>query len=171
MDKVCFGARRALPYVNVLLLFLALVCAAGGFWYQRQLAGLQQQAATLQQTAAEMNARVEMSITPVNYKPVLEFLEQLWSARSLPGYSQLLGDFSRGSGPELQLEVFKADYADRKVQVEAFGTAQAPFDVSYKAYQGLQQHLRRRGYAISEERFGTRIDRSDFMIRFTKELP
>jgi hypothetical protein len=170
-DRVCLGARRVLPFVNMLLLLLTLICAGGGIHYQRQALDLQRQVDGLRQNEAKLKNWPAVASSQEAYKPIMVLLEQLWRSRALPGYSQLLRDISTGPGSDLQLEVLKADYDDRKVQIEAFGTAHAPFEVSYKAYQGLQQQLRRRGYAIAEEHFETRIDRSDFMIRYAKELP
>jgi hypothetical protein len=170
MEKACYGARRVLPYVNILLLLLTLVCTAGGLWYQHRSADLRNRVAALRANAVKINDRSPAELSLANYEPVLKFLEQLRNARSLPGYSQLLRDFSTAAGSEMQLEVFKADYDDGKVQIEAYGTAQAPFDRSYGAYQGLQQKLRRRGYEILEQHFDTRIDRSDFTLRLVKEL-
>jgi hypothetical protein len=170
MEKACYGAQCALPYMIMLLLLLALVCTAGGFWYQRQAADLQNQVAVLRANAHKINDRSAGGLSLANYAPVIKFLDELRDARSLPGYSQLLRDFSTGAGSELQLEVFKADYDDGKVQIEAFGAARAPFDRSYGAYQGLQQKLQRRGYKILEQHFDTRIDRSDFTLRLVKEL-
>ena len=170
MEKICYGARRLLPWLNYLLIFLALVSLLGGIWNHRQVHRLRQQVAVLDQNALKIRDKGIVAYTPADYKPTLAFMEQLWRARSLPGYGQLLRDLSTGVGPALQLEILKADYIDSKIQVEAFGTAHVPFDVAYKSYQKLQQQLRRRGYAISEERFGTRINQSDFMIRFDKEL-
>ncbi len=169
-DKLCYGAKRLVPYLNMLLIFLALACAIGGLWYQHRAADLKQQIATLQQNAFGLKDRATGGYTPVEYQPTLAFLDQLWTARSLPGYGQLLHDIAAGLGSELQLEIFKADYNESKVEIEAFGTARAPFDISYKAYQRLQQQLHRRGYVILSERFDTQISRSDFMIRFAKEL-
>ena len=170
MDKACYGARRALPYVNMLFLALTLICIAGGFWYRHQAARLQNQVAALQAAALKINDHAPAEWSLADYAPVVKFLEELRDARSLPGYGQLLQDFSMDADSELQLEVFKADYDDGRVQIEAFGTARAPFDRSYGAYQGLQQKLRQRGYHILGQHFDTRIDRSDFTLRLVKEL-
>lgn len=170
-DRACFRARRVLPFVNMLFLLLALICAGGGYHFQRQALGLQRQVDSLRQNEARMKKWPVVASSQEAYKPIMTLLEQLWRSRVLPGYSQLLRDLSAGPGSDLKLEVLKADYDDRKVRVEAFGTSQAPFEVSYKAYQGLQQQLRQRGYDITQERFDTRIDRSDFMIQCAKELP
>ena len=171
VDRACFRARRILPYVNMLFLLLALICASGGYRYQRQTLSLQLQIDNLRQNEAKMKKWPVMASSQETYKPIMTLLEQLWRSRALPGYSQLLRDLSAGPGSDLKLEVLKADYDDRKVRIEAFGTSRAPFEVSYKAYQGLQQQLRQRGYDITQERFDTRIDRSDFMIQYAKELP
>jgi hypothetical protein len=170
MEKVGYGARCALPYANFFLLLLALACVVGGLWYQHQTANLQNQLSVLQANAGKIADRSSADLSLAHYEPVLKFLEQLRDARSLPGYGRILRDFSTGAGSELQLEVFKADYDDRKVRIEAFGTARTPFESAHRAYQGLQERLRRRGYTILEQRFDTRIDQSDFMLRLVKEL-
>jgi hypothetical protein len=170
LEKACYGARRALPYVNLLLLLLALVCTVGGLWYRYKAIDLRNQITALQANAARINAGAPTDVSMADYVPLLKFLEELRDARSLPGYGQLLRDFSTGADSALQLGVFKADYDAGKVQIETYGTAQAPFDSSYGAYQGLQQKLIRRGYKIVEQHFDTRIDRSDFTLRLVKEL-
>jgi hypothetical protein len=124
----------------MLFLLLTLVCTIGGFWYRHQAVGLQNQVAVLGANTLHINDRFPAGVSLANYTPVLKFLEDLRDARSLPGYGQLLRDFSTGAGSELQLEVIKADYDNGKVQIEAFGTARAPFDRSYGSYQGLQQN-------------------------------
>jgi hypothetical protein len=169
-EKAFYSARRVLPYVNMLLLLLTLVCTVGGLWYRHKAVDLRNQLAVLHANAVKINERSAADVSLENYAPVLKFLEELRDARSLPGYGQLLRDFSTGAGSNLQLEVFKADYDDDKVRIEAFGTARAPFDRSYGAYQGLQQKLQLRGYKILEQHFDTRIDRSDFTLRLVKEL-
>jgi hypothetical protein len=170
-DRVCLGARRVLPFVNMLFLLLTLICACGGYHYQSRALDLQRQVDGLRQNEVKMKKRPAVASSQEVYEPIVALLEKLRRSRTLPGYSQLLRDISTGPGSDLQLEVLKADYDEHEVKVEAFGSTHAPFEVSYKAYQGLQQQLRRRGYAITEEHFETRIDRSDFMIRYAKELP
>lgn len=170
LEKVCYNAKRILPYLNMLLIILAIVGAGAGFWYQHQTSEMKQQVADLQQRAVSLRQRGEIPFSLVDYKPIFDFVDQLWTARSLPGYGQLLRDFSIGLGNALELKSLKADYTAGGVEIEVFGSAIAPFENSYKAYQELQQQLRRRGYIIRSERFDTQINTSDFMIRLAKEL-
>jgi hypothetical protein len=156
--------------LNAILLLLALVCTVCGFWYQRHATRLRNQLSVLHANAHKITGHASVSMSLADYEPVLKFLEQLRSARFLPGYSRVLQDFSTGVDSGLHLEIFKADYDDRRLRIEAFGKARVPFDNAYRAYQGLQARLRRQGYTILEQRFDTRIDRSDFMLRLVKEM-
>lgn len=170
LEKACYGAKRLLPYLNILFIILAIVLTGAGFWYRHQTQEMKQQVADLQQRAVSLRQRGEISFSLVDYKPILDFTDQLWTARSLPGYIQVLRDLSNGLGSALELKSLKADYTAGGVEIEVFGSAVSSFENSYKAYQELQQQLRRRGYAIQSEKFDTQINRSDFMMRLSKEL-
>ena len=141
-----------------------------GFWYDYQISSLKQQVAGLQQRAATLRQSGDVSFSSVDYKSVLDFIDQLWTARSLPSYSQIFRDLSIGLGDALELKSLKADYMGSKVEIEVFGNARASFETAYKAYRELQQQLQYRGYTLQSNRFDTQINTSDFMIRFAKEL-
>jgi hypothetical protein len=68
------------------------------------------------------------------------------------------------------LENLKIDYTDDTIEIELYGQIAAPFAVAYKGYQSFQAALRRQGYTIVEHRFDTAIQRSTFIVRFSKRL-
>jgi hypothetical protein len=169
-EKLLYGARRALPYLNMLLLAGALVFAAGGMWYKQQSARFAREMQVLRQRAMEIKTNAPSRIEPVAYNATVTFVQQLWSSQQLPTYRQVLTDFSQGPDTPLRLVNLKADYTDRKVEIDAFGIAEAAFDVSYKAYQQLLHQLHRRGYTVVEKRFDTSIRDSNFTVHLTKEI-
>ena len=102
LEKTFYGARRALPYVNILLLLLTLVFTAGGLWYRHQAIELQHQINGLQADTARINKHSPADVSLANFAPVLKFLEELQDARSLPGYGQRQGagrSLRYGAGP------------------------------------------------------------------------
>lgn len=171
-EKMLFGARRLLPYLNILLLLAAVAGIAAGIWYQHQGNMLQQVFEQLQARADRIRAQVPASFesrASTDYEATVEFIDQLWASRRLPTYQQVLNDFSMGTDTTLQVKNLKADYKDARVEVDAFGTMGASFEASYTAYQRLLSQLRRRGYRVLEERFDTRIRNSDFTLKLVKE--
>ena len=170
LEKACYRAKCILPFLNMLLILLAVMGVGAGFWYDYQISSLKQQVAGLQQRAATLRQSGDVSFSSVDYKSVLDFIDQLWTARSLPSYSQIFRDLSIGLGDALELKSLKADYMGSKVEIEVFGNARASFETAYKAYRELQQQLQYRGYTLQSNRFDTQINTSDFMIRFAKEL-
>jgi hypothetical protein len=169
-EKLLYAARRALPYLNMLLLAGALVFAAGGMWYKQQSARFTREMQVLRQRAMEIKTTAPSHIEPLAYDATVNFIQQLWSSQQLPTYRQVLTDFSQGPDTPLRLVNLKADYTDRKVEIDAFGIAEAAFDVSYKAYQQLLHQLHRRGYTVVEKRFDTSIRNSNFTVHLTKEI-
>jgi hypothetical protein len=169
-DRLLYGARRMIPALNVLLLLCALVMGAAGIWYQFQSAGLQDEIRAHIEQAKLVSASVPKYIQPVSYEKTLDFVQRLWTCRNLPTYRQILADLGQGVDGILRVKNIKADYSDDKVQIKAYGIAQAPFEVSYKAYQKLRRRLSQRGYRMIDDRFDTRINSSQFVLQFVKEV-
>lgn len=168
-DKLFFWSRFALPLINIALLSAALLLVLAGGWYRYQSAGWQTQIQKNLQDVERLQTKVPKSIETIPYEATLSFVEGLWSSRKLPTYGQILADMGRGMEAPLLLENIKANYAGSKVEVKAYGTADAPFEVAHQAYQALKQRLVRRGYQVIEDRFDTRIHVSSFVLHFVKE--
>lgn len=168
-DKLFYYASCVLPLMNLAIILCAFCLAAAGMWYQYQSARWETEIEKGLREANTVNAMAPKTITAVTYKPTLAFIENLWHSRQLPTYGQILSDMGQGMQPALLLESIKANYSDDQVVVDVFGKANAKFEVAYKAYQKLQQRLRQRGYKVTEERFDTQINVSNFMLQFVKE--
>lgn len=169
-DKLFNGARRMLPAFNAILLIGALIAGGLGLWYHVQAAGRQARIQDVHQQLRQMRAKVPEKIEPIPFESTLEFVQHLWSSRKLPTYRQILADLSQGLEGALRVKNIKADYTKDKVSIKAYGTAHAPFETSYKAYQALRRRLARRGYQLIDDRFDTQINASDFVLQFAKEL-
>lgn len=169
-DKLFYAARRALPYLNALLLAAAVCLAGFGAWYQYRSAGLQAQIQASMRQARDIKAKAPKHIKPVHYESTFAFVKDLWSCRKLPTYNQILEDVGPGIQGILRVKNIKADYSEDKVEVNVFGSASAPFERSYKAYRQLRQKLSKRGYTMLDDRFDTRINVSSFVLRFVKEV-
>lgn len=169
-DKLFHGARRMLPTLNAILLIGAIVMGGLGLWYHAQANGRQARIETVHQQLRQMRAKVPNTIEPVPFESTLEFVQRLWSSRKLPTYRQILSDMGQGIEGALRVKNIKAEYTQDKVKIKAYGTAHAPFEASYKAYQALRRRLSSRGYQLIDDRFDTQINASDFVLQFTKEL-
>lgn len=169
-DKLFHGARRMLPVLNAILLIGALIVGGLGLWYHAQSAGRQSRIQAVHQQLRQIRAKVPENIEPIPFESTLEFVQHLWSSRRLPTYRQILADMGQGLEGALRVKNIKADYTKDKVSIKAYGTAHAPFEASYKAYQALRQRLSSRGYQLIDDRFDTQINASDFVLQFAKEL-
>jgi hypothetical protein len=169
-DKLFYRAGRVLPVLNTLFIVLALFLATCGGWYQHRSAGWEAQIQKSIQAAEAIQSKMPKPIQALAFESALAFIERLWSSRKLPTYGQILSDLSQGKQMLLVLENIKADYSEDKVAVKAYGTARAPFEVAYKAYQALQRQLVQRGYTVTEDRFDTQINVSNFVLQFNKEV-
>ena len=169
-DKLLNGARSMLPVLNALLLIGVLITAGLGLGHHFQAAGLEKRIRADLQKINAMQVKVPDNFEQVPYESTLAFVESLWSCRNLPTYSHILADMGQAIDGVLQVENLKADYSEDHVTIEAFGTARAPFEVSYKAYQTLRQRLSNRGYRMIDDRFDTQINASHFVLQFAKEL-
>lgn len=170
-DKLYYCASRFLPVMNAAIVVCALGLAVAGIWYEHQSKEWTAEIDRGRQESETVKAMAPIAVTAVAYKPTLAFIEQLWNSRQLPTYGQILSDLGQGMQPALLLESIKADYTDDQVIVKVFGKANAPFEVAHKAYQKLQLRLRLRGYKVTEERFDTQINVSNFVLQFVKETP
>ena len=168
-DRLFYGARRVLPVLNAVLLCCALILGGIGMWYRLVAAGYQADIQAGHSQMQTIHTRLANSARPVDYQGTLDLIGQLWICRTLPTYNQILSDVGQGIDGTLRVENIKADYTDTAVKVKAFGTAEAPFKASYKAFQKLRQRLSQRGYKLIDERFDTRINASQFVLQFTKE--
>jgi hypothetical protein len=169
-DRLFYGARRMMPALNMVLLLGALVAGTVGIWYHVLSAGLQEKIEAKLVQVQTINTRLPKRMQPVNYERTLDFVDQLWTCHNLPTYQQILSDVGKGIDGTLRVENIKADYSDDRVEIKAFGTAEAPFETSYKAYQKLRKRLLQRGYQMTDERFDTRINASQFVLHFAKEV-
>lgn len=168
-DKLLFKSRCIIPALNILLLAGALLMGSFGLWHQFQSNALQNEIQTSLRQAKAVRAKVPNHIQPVDYEKTLNFVQRLWSCTKLPTYRQILADVGQGIDGVLQVENIKAEYSDNKVDIKAFGSAQAPFETSYKAYQELRDRILQRGYRLVDDRFDTRINASHFVLQFAKE--
>ncbi len=169
-DKVLNGARGLLPILSVLLLIGALIAGGLGIRYQVQANDIEQQIRINRQKINSLHAKVPDNFEPIPYESTLAFIERLWSCRQLPTYSKILSDMGQESDGVLRVENIKAEYAEDHVTITAFGTALAPFEASYKAFQALRQRLTTRGYRMTDDRFDTQINASHFVLQFIKEV-
>jgi hypothetical protein len=71
----------------------------------------------------------------------------------------------------MQLESMRIDYSASGIQLEIFGKITTPFNTAYKGYQNFLHTVKNRGYAITENRFDTEIQNSQFFIKLTKAIP
>lgn len=168
-DRIFYGARRLIPVLNTVFLLGALILGGLGIWYQSVSSKYQEDIEAGLRRVDAFHTNLSTNLQPVNYQGTLDFLEQLWMCRNLPTYRQILSDVGQGLDGTLRIENIKADYSDDAVQIKAFGTAEAPFEASYKAYQKLRNRLTRRGYRMIDERFDTRINASQFVVQFEKD--
>lgn len=168
-DRLFYGARRMIPVLNTVLLLCALVSGAFGLWYNVLSAGYQEEISAGMERVRTIQASISKYAQPADYQGTLAFVEELWTCHKLPTYHRILSDVGNGIDGTLRVENIKADYSDNSVVIKAFGTADAPFEVSYKAFQKLRKRLSQRGYNLIEERFDTRINTSQFVLHFTKE--
>jgi hypothetical protein len=169
-DRLFYRAGQALPLLNRALLVMALILAGTGIGYHIQSAGWQAQIQNSLREAKAIQAKAPKTVQSVSYEKILPFVEGLWSSRKLPTYSQIFSDVSQGMDASLLLANIKANYTANKVEIEAYGSADAPFEIAYKAYQALQTKLKRRGYTVTEDRFDTQINASNFVLHFFKEM-
>lgn len=169
-DKLFHGARRMLPVLNTVLLLAALIIGSAGLWHHAQAVGRQARIEAVHQQLKQMRAKVPDRVDPVPFEATLEFVQRLWSSRRLPTYRQILADMGQGIEGALNVKNIKADYTKDKVHIKAYGTAHAPFEDAYKAYQALRQRLSRRGYQLMDDRFDTQINASHFVLEFAREL-
>lgn len=169
-EKVFYGARRMLPYLNGAFLLAAVLCMAAGGWYRHRGDQLQAQLDQVQNRAALIRAKVPERPASVTYEATLSHVDRIRTSRLLPTYGQVLRDFAIDGDSGLRLADLKADYADAAVRVDAFGTIDEPFETAYKAYRSLLLQLERRGYRVVEERFDTQIRNSHFTLQAVKEV-
>jgi hypothetical protein len=170
MDRLFLGARRVLPYLNVALLLGALLLGGTGLWCRSQCGLIAGQIDKMQRTVETIAQRAPSSVGPVVYKPTLEFLQNLWRSWSFPTYGRLLSDIGQGADGDLTIETVDASYTHSKLEIKLFGRAEGPFESAHTHFHTLQDRLRKRGYVILEERFDTRINTSNFLIHFVKEV-
>jgi len=71
----------------------------------------------------------------------------------------------------MKLETLKINYSPTSIQLEIFGNITTSFNSAYKGYQNFLRTLKKRGYVITENRFDTEIQDSQFFIKLSKAIP
>lgn len=168
LEKACYYARRSLVYLNGIFFLAVLLCVAAYFWHcqrndmlRENLTALKAKIAGIEQTAPPEE---------VLYKDTLSFVRGLSEYRKAPSYRSVLNDISEALSDALYLQVLKVDYAGNDMKIEVFGRTQSSFDSAYEAYQGFLEELTARGYITTESRFDTKIQQSEFLVKFTKNI-
>jgi hypothetical protein len=169
-EKALYHSRRLAPAFNAIFIGLLLLLTGTYFWCQHATATLHDELSRLEKTAAEIELTVPQGVALEELNQTIAFLKDMAHYRKAPSYKHIVNDISSGFRPEMVLETLKIDYSSGRVDVELFGWIAAPFDVAHKGYQNFQSSLRRQGYTINENRFDTEIQRSTFLVRFSKRL-
>ena len=169
-EKALYHTRRLAPAFNAIFIGVLLLLAGTYFWCQHATANLHNELVRLETTAAEIELKVPQGVALEELNQTIAFLKDMAHYRKAPSYKHIVNDISSGFRPEMVLETLKIDYSSDRVDVELFGWIAAPFDVAHKGYQRFQSGLRRQGYTVSEHRFDTEIQRSTFLVRFSKRL-
>ncbi len=169
-EQACYYTRRLAPVLNAIFLGAVLLLIGGYFWCQQATAKLQTELQVLEATAAEIELKVPQGVALEELNQSIAFLKDLTRFRQAPSFKSIVTDISSGFIAEMVLENLKIDYTDDTIEIELYGQIAAPFAVAYKGYQSFQAALRRQGYTIVEHRFDTAIQRSTFIVRFSKRL-
>lgn len=169
LEKSAYYSRQCLPSLGAMLVLGALLCIGGYFWFAQKADLLGRQLAAAQGEVVRMEH--EEPVQEIPYKETLAFARDLTRYRKLPSYKSVVNDISEALPEAMSVEVLKVDYAEEAVNIEIFGKAKTTFDSAYKGYQEFTNTLTERGYTLAESKFDTDIRQSEFLTRFTKEIP
>jgi hypothetical protein len=169
LEKIFYYSRRSLPCLNVIFFLAILLCVVGYLSYGQKADLLGQQLVAAQGQIAGLQH--EAPVQEIPYKETLSFVRDLARYRNVPSYKRVVSDISKALPKGASVEVLKVDYAEDEVKIEIFGKTKDSFDLAYKGYQRFIDVLTQKGYAVAESRLDTEIRQSEFLTRFTKEIP
>ena len=170
VDKICYYARQAIPYLNMAFLALAILLAGVYFYYQQQSSKAEQLAAKLTTAVEQFNFQIPEDIDQQQLDSTLGFLQEISAYSRTPSYKRLINDVSQSITGEITVDVFKVNYASDKVEAELFGRVNSPFKNAHKKYQELLNGLKLRGYSVVHSRFDTEINTSQFLLKIARTI-
>ncbi|MDY6878692.1 MAG: hypothetical protein SV686_00440 [Thermodesulfobacteriota bacterium] len=164
-EKISFYSRACLPYLNGILLIACVLFFLGYLWCDRKADFFEK----------ECNKQSRFSVTPerteslkIPYDETLAFIEELERYRSMPSFKELLNDFSVALESNITVDVFKADYSEKGIDIEIFAKTKASFDAAHRGYQRFLNEMKKKGYIPGKTRFDTTIQESRFLASFKK---
>ncbi|MDY6792658.1 MAG: hypothetical protein SWH54_15460 [Thermodesulfobacteriota bacterium] len=169
-EKVLYYTRRLCGYINLLIFIAALVLAGGYFYYNHQA---DVQADMAKRVAAKIDGihfDIPTGVEEEKLKATLEFVKQLDSYKKSPSYKRVINDISASISRNMKFNVVKLDYSGSELLLEIFGRVEAPFNMAHKGYRDFLTSLKKRGYSVTESRFDTQINSSEFMIKLKKRI-
>lgn len=171
-DKMLYLTSSFSPFLTVLVILAALLLGAGHFWFDNQADMRLDELKRLERSMSNIQmSGPPLQISNEKIKQTLQLIKDMDHYRTAVPYRDVVNDISEALGPDMKLEVLKADYMPDAVQLEVFGKIRAPFNQAYKGYQGFLRILEKKGYAMSESRFDTQIEASQFLITLTRTAP
>jgi hypothetical protein len=164
-----YGARRVLPYLNLVFFLLALVIAGGTYHYHHQAARLGAAAAALEKQISNVVYTVPES-QQGGYRETLALFKELSFCAGAPPFHQVLNEMAAAGDAAMNLQVLDLDYQEALLRVSVYGTIEAPFDQAHKGYRTFVATLEKEGYTVADQRFDTQINRSRFMLKLVRRM-
>ena len=170
VEKTFYYTRRFAGYFSLVIFIAALVLAGGYFYYNHKADVNANEAKRVERKIEMIHFDIPPGVKEEKLKNTLKFVKQLDSYKSSPSYKKVINDISGSVSRNMKFNVVKLDYSGSELQLEVFGQIEAPFNMAHKGYRDFLASLKQRGYSVSESRFDTQIRNSEFMIKLKKRI-
>jgi len=167
MEKASYYSEKSLPFINVLLLLAIILFFSGFLWYGHRADRIEKNLEEKIAMASDFQTRAGISEVP--YKETFAFIKELDRYQKTPSLKQVLGDITEALPRHMTADVLKADYEENQLKIEVYVKTEALFDSAYKGYQGFLSDMKQKGYDVTESKFDTSIQDSQFLVVFNKE--
>ena len=159
-EKAAFYARQWSPIINITLFAAALLLAAAWLTEKHLTRNTLAQIQTVKQDIRRIEKTPTVVIDVARLQDQISFLQQINNWRLTPSGQQLIDDLTLAAFRDMRLERLKIAFSPRQVQMDLYGSIDAPFDSAHSGYQRFLRGLEQAGYRLLAHRFETRIDTS-----------
>lgn len=170
-EIMAWYARQTAPVASCAMVAAAVILLVAGFLLADRSDALQQHAMQLADQIDNAVIDQPAGVRAETFTETLAFIQDLDYCHTVPSYRAIVNALSDVSFPGLEFESLNLDYARTGLKITLAGRIAVPFDAAHSSYKQFLLDLEKKGFRITDSRFNTTIDISDFLLTLEKAFP
>ncbi len=171
IEKAAYFTKKITPLANILCVLMILFFTGACLFSANRTQQLDKTIIQTRREIIEIQKQIPILPETVGYQDTLSFVKKISTYRETPSFQFVMNDLSSTWFAEMKLETLKINYTSDSIQLELFGKISSSFNSAYKGYQNYLHTLKKRGYHLTENRFDTEIQNSQFFIKLSRAIP